>query len=85
MSIRSRKIVALMLILHISGVVNAGAYLFSGEGNGLDVVTHPNTYAGNAGITVLIRISSQIKTKNLSLDLAASCVKNAFMIALKKQ
>mgnify|MGYP001816146422 FL=1 len=33
----------------------AGAYIFAGEANGVDLVTHPNTYFG-AGGTVVVRI-----------------------------
>ena len=35
--------------------VNAGAYIFADEVNGVDLVTHPNTYEGDGGV-VMVRV-----------------------------
>lgn len=55
MSICLRRIAVIIFILPVSSVLNAGAYIFAGEGNGLDVITHPNTYTGNDGV-VTVRV-----------------------------
>jgi len=38
-----------------STTLSAGAYIFAGEGNGVDLVTHPNTYTGAGGV-VTVRV-----------------------------
>jgi len=50
-----RRIAVIIFILPVSSVLNAGAYIFAGEGNGLDVITHPNTYTGDDGV-VTVRV-----------------------------
>lgn len=45
----------LLLGLGLSAQCPAGAYIFAGEANGLDLVTHPNTYFGTGG-TVTVRV-----------------------------
>lgn len=55
MSSLYKKIVLLSFCSAVSGSVHAGAYLFADEVNGVDIVTHPNTYTGNAGV-VTVRI-----------------------------
>jgi hypothetical protein len=45
----------LLLGLGLSAQCRAGAYIFAGEVNGLDLVTHPNTYSGTGGI-VSVRV-----------------------------
>ncbi|MDH3789825.1 MAG: hypothetical protein OES53_14790, partial [Xanthomonadales bacterium] len=34
----------------LSPALWAGAYIFAGEGNGVDVITHPKGYTGNGGV-----------------------------------
>jgi hypothetical protein len=41
--------------LLISSSSNAGAYIFAGEANGIDVVTHPTGYTGSGG-TLTVRV-----------------------------
>jgi hypothetical protein len=45
----------LLVAICLSSPCFAGAYVFAGEANGVDLVTHPNTYFG-AGGTVVVRI-----------------------------
>ena len=41
-----------------SGSAQAGAYVFAGEGNGVNVVTHPTGYVGAGGtVTVTVCIA----------------------------
>ena len=35
--------------------LHAGAYIFSGESNGVDVIAHPTTYTGNGG-NIVVRV-----------------------------
>ncbi len=49
-----KAIVSVMLCL-FSTVLSAGAYIFSGETYGVDVVTHPNTYTGTEDV-VTVRV-----------------------------
>ena len=48
-------IMALNLVLFVSGFSHAGAYFFADEVSGVDLVTHPSTYTGNAGV-VTVRV-----------------------------
>ena len=51
------RIFGLLLGLVVSANSSAGAYIFAGEANGIDLVTHPNTYTGFGGqITVRVCI-----------------------------
>lgn len=36
-------------------VLHAGAYVFSGESNGIDVITHPETYTGSGG-NIIVKV-----------------------------
>jgi hypothetical protein len=49
------RIAGLLLGLVVSANSFAGAYIFAGEANGIDLVTHPNTYTGSGG-TVTVRV-----------------------------
>lgn len=49
------RIAGLLLGLAVSANSFAGAYIFAGEANGIDLVTHPNTYTGSGG-TVTVRV-----------------------------
>jgi len=49
------RIAGLLLGLVVSTNSFAGAYIFAGEANGIDLVTHPNTYTGSGG-TVTVRV-----------------------------
>ena len=52
-----RGVVAAMLGL-FSTALSAGAYIFADENNGVDLVTHPNTYTGTGGeVTVRVCIA----------------------------
>lgn len=55
MSSLYKKIAILSFCSAVSGSVHAGAYIFADEANGVDIVTHPNTYTGDAGV-VTVRI-----------------------------
>ncbi len=46
-----------------SGSARAGAYLFAGEANGVDVITHPRGYSG-AGGTVVLNLCIEPGTPN---------------------
>lgn len=50
-----KEIAVLTFFSLVSASAHAGAYLFADESNGVDIVTHPNTYTGNAGV-VTVRI-----------------------------
>jgi len=50
----SEKIFILLLYL-ASPALYAGAYIFADENNGVDLVTHPNTYTGSGGV-VTVRV-----------------------------
>jgi hypothetical protein len=54
--VRQRLFAAITLIaailLAVGGaptVVHAGAYIFAGDANGINVVTHPSAYTGSGG------------------------------------
>ena len=49
------KVLPLVLSLLMSAQLQAGAYIFSGESYGVDIVTHPNTYTGSGGV-VTVRV-----------------------------
>jgi len=49
------RLFALLAAICLSSPCFAGAYVFAGEANGIDIVTHPNTYTG-AGGPVVVRI-----------------------------
>ncbi len=55
MHFTTKQNLLLLPLLLISTVLNAGAYIFSGEANGVNVVTHPNTYYGSGGV-VTVRV-----------------------------
>lgn len=44
-----------LISIAASSAVNAGAYIFADELNGVDVITHPSTYTGSGG-NVVVRI-----------------------------
>ena len=46
----ARALVVLCVWLALPGTALAGAYVFSGETNGLDLITHPTGYAGTGGV-----------------------------------
>ena len=46
---------ALVLVLASASSARAGAYVFGGEGNGIDVVTHPSGYSGTGGLKQMSR------------------------------
>ncbi len=48
-----KKIIFLALVL--PGLVKAGAFVFAGEANGVDIITHPKGYNGN-GTTLNINV-----------------------------
>jgi hypothetical protein len=51
------RIAGLLLGLVVSANGSAGAYIFAGEANGIDLVTHPSNYSGPGGpITVRVCI-----------------------------
>jgi len=45
-----KSLPALLACLTISAKVQAGAYIFAGEANGTNLVTHPNTYTGSESV-----------------------------------
>lgn len=49
------KVLSLVPCLLMPVQVQAGAYIFSGESNGVDIVTHPNTYTGTQDV-VTVRV-----------------------------
>ena len=49
------KVLPLVLCLLMSAQLHAGAYVFSGEQFGVDVVAHPNTYTGREDV-VTVRV-----------------------------
>ena len=52
-----KYILILLCVLTVSTNSLAGAYIFAGEGNGVNIITHPNTYTGSGGnITVRVCI-----------------------------
>ncbi len=54
-------------LLALSGYAQAGAYIFAGDANGIDVITHPSGYTGTGGdlnVKVCIRPTSS-NTANL--------------------
>ncbi|MGB5717873.1 MAG: matrixin family metalloprotease, partial [Gammaproteobacteria bacterium] len=54
--------------------VQAGAYIFAGEANGVDLVTHPNTYTGSGG-TVTVRVCIAPTSPN-AIDMEYSVQQN---------
>jgi len=53
----SRRVVALILFVMSPVLAHAGAYIFAGEANGVDVITHPSPYTGAGGeVTVSVCI-----------------------------
>ena len=55
MDLMLKKIPVCSLLLLISTEINAGAYFFADENNGVDLVVHPSTYMGSGG-EVLVRV-----------------------------
>ncbi len=49
------KKATLTIFFLVPGFCNAGAYIFAGEANGVNIVTHPNTYTGTEGV-VTVRV-----------------------------
>lgn len=49
------RLLSLLTTVCLSPSCFAGAYIFAGEANGVDIVTHPSTYTG-AGGAVVVRI-----------------------------
>ena len=43
------RTLALAAALAASPALQAGAYIFAGESNGVDVITHPTGYTGSGG------------------------------------
>ena len=50
-----KKCLVLSSLFFVSTFVHAGAYIFADEINGVDLVTHPNTYTGSGGV-VTVRV-----------------------------
>lgn len=48
-------VLTLAMSLCLSSVSFAGAYIFAGEPNGADLITHPNSYSGTGGI-ITVRV-----------------------------
>lgn len=53
------------MICLFSTTSSAGAYIFADEANGVDVVTHPNTYTGSGG-TVTVRVCIDPASPNMT-------------------
>ena len=51
----AKKGIAAAMLYLFSTTLSAGAYIFADEINGVDIVTHPNTYTGSGG-TVTVRV-----------------------------
>ena len=51
----AKKGIAAAMLCLFSTTLSAGAYIFADEINGVDFVTHPNTYTGSGG-TVTVRV-----------------------------
>lgn len=55
---RSCRFVVTSGLVCVAGAVSAGAYVFSGGGNGVDLITHPSPYTGAGGpLTVSVCIA----------------------------
>ncbi len=52
----------------------AGAYIFAGEGNGVNIITHPNTYTGSGG-NIIVRVCIDPASSNAT-DMATSIQNN---------
>lgn len=68
-----KKVFILNLLLCASDTLYAGAYIFAGEANGVDLVTHPSTYTGNEDV-VTVRVCINPSSPN-AVDMEYS-VKN---------
>lgn len=68
-----KRLLMMSLLFVMSSQLNAGAYIFSGELNGVAVVAHPNTYTGSEGV-VTVRICIDPASPN-AIDMEYS-VKN---------
>jgi hypothetical protein len=65
MNLVIRKIFIVNLLFILSNVAHAGAYIFADELNGVDLVTHPNTYTGSGGV-VTVRVCIDPSSPNAS-------------------
>jgi len=68
-----RGVIVLAILLMSFGMAHAGAYIFAGEGNGVDIITHPSPYTGSGG-TVIVRVCIDPNSPN-AIDMEYS-VKN---------
>jgi len=50
----------------LPALANAGAYVFAGEVNGLDIITHPSGYTGAGGV-----LNVEVCIANTAVDAAA--------------
>ena len=68
------KVFPSVLCLLMSAQLHAGAYIFSGEQFGVDVVTHPNTYTGTEDV-VTVRVCIDPNSPN-AIDMEYSVQNN---------
>ena len=68
------KVLPLVPCLLMSAQLHAGAYIFSGEQFGVDVVTHPNTYTGSEDV-VTVRVCIDPNSPN-AIDMEYSVQNN---------
>lgn len=69
-----KKISVCSLLLLVSTEIYAGAYVFADEDNGVDLVTHPNTYTGTEDV-VTVRVCIDPSSPN-AIDMEYSVQNN---------
>jgi hypothetical protein len=74
MKLVAEKVLLLNLLLFAPEVLYAGAYIFADENNGVDLVTHPNTYSGSGGV-VTVRVCIDPASPN-AIDMEYSVQNN---------
>lgn len=58
-------ILSTSMLLFISSLAKAGTFIFAGEGNGIDIITHPSGYDGTGGeLTIGVCIDSSSTNAN---------------------
>lgn len=67
------KILTLAILLILSNLTKAGGYVFAGEGNGIDVITHPIGYTGTG---TQLNISVCIDPTSTETTLLETSVRN---------
>jgi uncharacterized protein (DUF1330 family) len=67
-----------LLALGLSSSCFAGAYIFAGEANGVDAVTHPSGYSGTGGVLTVGICISPASVNSAQMEISVQNIVNTF-------